>query len=275
MKNTFTYLLIFTLLINLSYSQENTKESSINSWSNTTAKTIKKGRIESGIFAPLRIGLKNNMEVQVHPLWFFVIPNARLKKNWNKDQTKKLQVATEHGFTYPTILLNLLAKSGTGGVLPPTQKAPSILTLKNKLIVSYFYDKNHSVSLKAALEFNMLHSMNNGMPEIELLIVYPRTAVYNNFYTGEIALAFEGVFAKKIGYDADLRMFLIPNEKFTWVFEWNPKLYYNVSNKFRIMLGALITTGNIENEKASYRALPVFDLQFTMGKKKKKVTPKF
>lgn len=286
MKINIYYLLFFMAIGKLAFSQDlaqqlpespkrmlietepvfNDTETSL--WSTSTARTIKAGRIESGIFAPLRIGLKNNLEVQVHPILFFVMPNARLKKNWTLNQSNKLQVASEHGFTFPTILLNLFAKSGTGGILPPTTDIPPILTLKNKIIVSYFYHKEHSVSVKAALEMNLLHSMNDGFDDIHLSFVYPRTAVYNHFYTGEIALNFQGIFAKKIGYDADIRMFLIPDTDLTWVFEWNPRLYYNVSNKFRIMAGAVLTTGNIPHEKANFRALPVVDLQWVFGKKK-------
>jgi hypothetical protein len=288
MKSNIFYTIIFSLLISITFSQELAlnnsavaKRMSIETapkakneyhslWGTSAARTVKQGRVESGLFGPLRIGLKNNMELQVHPLLFFVIPNARLKKNWTLNQSNKLQVASEHGFTFPTILLNLLAKSGTGGILPPTKSVPAILTLKNKIIVSYYYHKDHSVSLKGALEMNLLQSMNSGMEEIHLSFVYPRTAVYNNFYTGEVALNFAGVFAKKIGYDADIRIFLIPDTDLTWVFEWNPKLYYNFSNKFRIMAGAVLTTGNIPHEKAKFRALPVLDLQWTFSKKKKK-----
>ncbi len=273
MKKIILSTIALLLLSNVLLAQDETKTVELKDarvWSTTTAKTIQQGRTEKGLFAPLRFGMKNNMEIQVRPLLFFVIPNARIKKNWTLNQNNKLQVATEHGFTYPTILLSLLARTGTGGVLPPTKPVPPILTLKNKLIVSYFYDKMHSVSIKAALEFNMLQSMNTGIPEIELLFVYPRTAVYNNFYTGEFALAFEGIFAKKIGYDADIRMFLIPTKDLTWVFEWNPKVYYNASDKFRVMLGAVLTTGNVPHEKAKFRAMPVLDLQWVFGKRKKK-----
>ncbi|MFT4645242.1 MAG: hypothetical protein ACI8ZX_001655, partial [Planctomycetota bacterium] len=127
MKSNIFYTIIFSLLISITFSQELAlnnsavaKRMSIETapkakneyhslWGTSAARTVKQGRVESGLFGPLRIGLKNNMELQVHPLLFFVIPNARLKKNWTLNQSNKLQVASEHGFTFPTILLNLLA----------------------------------------------------------------------------------------------------------------------------------------------------------------------
>ena len=112
--------------------------------------------------------------------------------------------------------------------------------------------------------------MNDGFPDIELLMIYPRTSVYNRFYVGEIALHFSGVFVKKFGYDGDFKLFLIPDEEITMVFEWNPKVYWNVSNRFRIMAGALVTTGNVPNEFQKFRAIPVLDLQFSFKKKKNK-----
>ena len=80
------------------------------------------------------------------------------------------------------------------------------------------------------MEFNLLQSMSdNSFPELELLILYPRMASYNNFYTGEIELAFTGTVVTKFGYDAEMRTFLIPNDDFTWVFEFNPKLYLELA----------------------------------------------
>lgn len=266
------YTILSVLSLQFALAQDTTSETKIEEspWHQNSAKVIKQGRTESGLFAPMRIGLKNQMELSVHPIWFFVMPNAKLKKNWSLDSNKKFQVASEHGFTFPTILLNLLAKSGTGGIFPADQKAPPILTLNNKLILSYFYHKDHAVSLKAGMEFNVLGSMYNDFAPVELLIAYPRTASYSRFYTGEISLAFSGVIANKIGYEGDVKMFLIPDDNLTWVFEWNPKVYYHFSDKFRIMAGALVTTGNIPHEKAAVRALPVFDLQYSFNKSKKK-----
>lgn len=249
---------------------ETSKETKESLWHSSTAKTLKKGRTESGIFAPLRIGLKNKTELSVHPILFFVIPNVKIKKNWTLDDNKKWQIASEHSLTMPTILLQLLARNGVGGILPSTAKIPPILMLKNRIIASYYYHKTHSVSVKAGMEVNLLQSMYKPFPSIDLLFVYPRTVAYHHFYSGEVALNFAGVFAQKFGYDADMRMFLLPaKNNLAWAFEWNPKLYYNISNQWRIMAGAIVSTGNIPHEKAKVRALPVLDVQFSFRKKKK------
>lgn len=266
------YILLSVLSVQFVIAQDEIQETKVdqNPWHQNTAKVIEKGRTESGLFAPMRVGLKNKMELSVHPIWFFVMPNAKLKKNWSIDESKKFQVASEHGFTFPTILLNLLARTGTGGIFPGDQKAPPILTLNNKVILSYFYTKNHAVSLKAGMEFNVLGSMYKNFAPVELLIAYPRTASYSRFYIGELAMTFSGLVKNKFAYEVDFKTFFIPDNQLTWVFEWNPKLYYHVSDKFRIMAGALVTTGNIPNEKAAFRALPVFDLQYSFNKSRKK-----
>ncbi len=271
MKKNILLLSLFVFLVNIALAQDTTKieSSKDNVWFASDARTLKPKRIESGLFAPTRIGMKNNMEFSIHPIMFFIMPNARLKKNWTINPNSKLQVASEHGFTFPTLLLNAFARSGTGGVLPSTQKAPPILTLKNRVVMSYFYHKNHAISLRAGIEFNALQSMYTDFPQIELLLVYPRTATYHNFYTGEISMAFSGTIANKLGYDGDIKLFLIPDNKLTWVFEWNPKVYYHFSDKFRIMAGAIVSTGNIPHEKAAVRALPVLDLQFSFLRQKK------
>jgi hypothetical protein len=268
MKYLYTIICLLPIFW-VSAQEETIKEKETSLWHTSAATTIPAGRIEKGIFSPMRIGFKNNLELSTHPLWFVIFPNASLKKNWSLNPDKKWQFATEHGFTIPTIALNLLSREGVGGVFPATAKAPLILTLKNRLIASYNYSHGHTFSIKAGFEINAMGAFENGFPDLELLIFYPRMASYNKFFTGEIGAGFSGVFFNKLGYDAGLKLFLIPDHTLTWVFEWNPKLYYQFNNRFRIMAGALVTTGNVPHEKANVRAIPVLDFQYTFKKKKK------
>tara|TARA_R110002050_G_scaffold109799_1_gene221408 strand:- start:138994 stop:139833 length:840 start_codon:yes stop_codon:yes gene_type:complete len=266
MKSAFIFALFTFICIQATYSQKeaNSNDSTKVIWNNSTAKTLAPSRIEYGIFSPLSIGLKHNMELSVLPLTFFVMPNAQLKKNWTKDNESQWQLATEHGFTMPTLLMSLMATEGTIALYPPNEKAPPVFTIKNSIIGSYFYLEDHAVTFKAGFEFNLLGGQYGNFPEVELLYIYPRTASYSNPFTLDVSVGLAGNFTQKMGYDGALTLFYIPNSTNTMVFEFNPKLYYTFSNKLRMAAGVNLTAGNVPHEKQAFRALPFADLQWTM-----------
>ena len=46
-------------------------------WNSHSAHTLVPGRIEIGLFQPLRYGYNQFTEFSIHPGWFFLIPNKR------------------------------------------------------------------------------------------------------------------------------------------------------------------------------------------------------
>lgn len=274
MKSIIIFTLFTITFIPFSFSQNDSISADTSKviWKNSTAKTLNQGRIEYGIFSPLSIGLKNNMELSVLPITFFVMPNAKLKKNWTKEITNKWQLASEHGFTMPTLLIKLLATDGLIAIYPPNEEVPPIFTLKNSFIGSYFYKEDHAITFKTGIEFNLFYTQYGDYPEVELLYIYPRTASYSNPFTIDVSIGLAGNFTKKMGYDGAITMYYIPTETSTLVYEFNPKVYYTISNKLRIAAGVNLTGGNVPHEKQEFRALPIIDLQWSMFQKNRKKT---
>ena len=235
-----------------------------NQWKTNTTKTVDPGTITFGIVAPLTIGLKNNMDISVHPLTFFIMPNARLKKNWSSKSTKRFQIASTHGFTYPTLLIKTLSTNGTIAIYPPNETVTEIITLDNSILGSYYYHADHTLSFKAGIEFNLLYSSYGDFPEVELLYIYPRTASYSNPFTINTAIEANGKISNKFGYEAALSIYYIPTTNATWVYEFIPKLYFNKSDKFRIQAVLNLTTGNIPHEKQDFRVMPFVDFQWSI-----------
>ena len=272
MKSLSIYILFSILFISGGFAQSDTTsiDTSTVVWKNSTARVLAPGRIEMGVAAPLAFGLKNNMEIAVNKFLFFVAPNLKLKKNWTKNAENKLQLASEHSFSIPTLLLNMLATDGLIGVYPPNETAPPILTFRNRFIGSYYYKKDHAISFKTGIEFNLLYSQFKDFQEVELLYIYPRTASYSNAFVADVAIGFAGNINDKLSYDGDLTVFFIPaSSENVWVYEFNPKLYYAFSNKFRIAGGVNLTAGNVPHEKQDFRVLPFVDFQWSLFQNRK------
>ena len=79
-----------------------------------TAKNLPAGRIEMGVFEPLRLGVSDTLEIDLQPAIAFLMPNLTVRLAWTPS------ITTEHTVAYPTPLLMVLSREGTGGVLPKT-----------------------------------------------------------------------------------------------------------------------------------------------------------
>ncbi len=270
LRTIFILAAIFLFQVSFAQNDSTSTTESHMIWKNSTAKTLSEGRMEMGLLAPFVMGLKNNMQITVHPLAFILMPNVKLKKNWSSDPDNKWQFATEHGMAFPTPLLNFLAREGAGGVYPASQTAPPILTFQNRFIATNFYSEDHAVSFKTGIEFNLLYSQYGDFPEVELLYFYPRMASYSNPFTLDVAVGFTGAISKSFSYAADFTFYYIPNDESTTIFEFEPKVYYYIADNLRILAGIILTTGNVPHEKQDFRAIPFLDLQFTLFQKTRK-----
>jgi len=104
-------LVLLLVLFNANLVAEN------RTWSSGTAYLLPPGRCEIGLFQPIRYGISETKEISFHPLFMFVIPNAKLKLA--RKDIGIFHLASEHSLSYPTILLNLISRKGTGGIISP------------------------------------------------------------------------------------------------------------------------------------------------------------
>ena len=114
-------------------------------WTTGTAGTIRKGRFEVGLFSPLRWGVSERVELSAHPLAMFVIPNGGVKLKWTK--LGKAQFSSYHSIAYPSILIGLVSRAGTGGFLPADTKIPHIVSSYNAALLTWEYSPRHSATL--------------------------------------------------------------------------------------------------------------------------------
>lgn len=230
-------------------------------WSDNTTSVLEKGRKETGVFSPLKLGLKNSMEISTHPILFFVIPNIALKKQWKNE---KIGIASVHKFTYPSILYKMLAREGTGGILPSTSVIPPIFKLNNSLLISKKLS-NNTLTFNVGIDFALKAGESN-FADIEYHMVYPRTYSLNNMFTPHVGFNFMGDFMENFRYDYNLNSYFFLKNNKGAILEHTIKLSWFKSDKFAVKAGTLITHGKYPGNKTDVGIFPVFDLMFGFGK---------
>ena len=245
-------LIIISILLISSVSQAQSPK-----WSTNTADVLEQGRKETGIFSPLKIGLKNSKELSIHPILFFIIPNASLKKQWKAND--KYRFSSLHKFTYPTILYKMISKEGAGGILPSYSKIPQMFKFNNAALLSIDkFNQTFTFSLGADLSLNFGES---DFTYIEWHIVYPRTYALNNIITPYAGIDVTGKLFKNFIYDYKFTAYYLANVDAGFITENSFKIMWQKSDKFAVKAGAIYSYGKFPfgNDGGLY---PTFDLMF-------------
>lgn len=226
-------------------------------WSDNTADVLEQGRKEKGIFSPLKIGLKNSMELSTQPLLFFIIPNASLKKQWKTNESYRF--SSLHKFTYPTMLYNMISTNGAGGILPKNSVIPQMFKINNAALLSLDkFNQTFTFSLGVDLSLNFGES---DFTYIEWHIVYPRTYALNNTFTPYAGIDVTGVLYKNFIYDYKFTAYYLAQANPGLLTESTFKITWRQSDKFAVKAGAIYSYGKFPfgNDGGLY---PVFDLMF-------------
>ncbi len=171
--------LIFCILLfsKIGFSQNKTF------WTVGTAATLPQGTFQTGIFMPLRYGYKHDLEIWGHPLWFFVMPNANIKKRWYRSSEAEWIVSSNHGFSIPTLLLNKSNEKFPKYFETDTIKYPFLFTIKNELVITHLLDKgttcsppNYLLTVKLGLKYTV--NGNDTTPTINQPMLYTESMMY-------------------------------------------------------------------------------------------------
>jgi len=227
-------------------------------WSNNSTDVLESGRKEIGLFSPLVFGLKDTMQISIHPVWFFIIPNIELKRYWKN--AGFADISTIHSVTYPTLLYKVIARRGTGGILPEPSVIPQMFKINNAIIARRKFNNNINLSLKLGIDMTFAFGSSD-FPDIEFPVVYPRTYSFNNFLTPYAGINLTGKIYKSFYYDNNLSLFLLTTHNRGYIIEDEFKIQWNLSDKFAIKAGTIYTYGDFPFGKHS-KFLPVFDLMF-------------
>ena len=103
-------------------------------FSNDSALTIGENNRQIGLFKPYVMATEI-LEISTHPILFFIKPNFKVKKYLG--QKYNFDLAGRFSFDYPSQLLKLIQREGTGGVLsidPTIKKIPHLFIFQSELL---------------------------------------------------------------------------------------------------------------------------------------------
>jgi hypothetical protein len=128
-----------------------------------TAATASKGGLSTGVFSPARVALRDGLEVETHPLIFFVSPNARVRIA-HLDRGDRLRLTGEYGLSVPTPAMKLLQ-----GHLFPTwyhrqQRVGWIVAPRAGVVASVGSLERHIATFRADITVGIVLTHTDTMP---------------------------------------------------------------------------------------------------------------
>jgi hypothetical protein len=250
-------MLISLLVVSLCLSQP--KEQLHKNWSSGTAFLLPEGRMEIGIFQPMRYGWSKSVEFSIHPLAAFIIPNLSMK--WSHGQKSGYKVATRHSISYPTLLLRTVSKKGIGGMISPEFQIPHMISIYNEVIVSKKLSSSHLLSVKSGISFALKSGDLDENATIDLPIIFPRLAVYHQGYGFRFGSDLHGKFYRKWDYLIDADVFYTPRGGENFALEHKGLLLWNKSERFQFCIGYKLVYGEYPFGSQWHLFLPILDLQ--------------
>lgn len=224
-------------------------------WSRPTAYTLPQGRLEVSVFAPARYGLRDRVEIGVHPLFALVDPAVYAKLGVR--QIGLWDLASRHHLAYPTPLLRLVARKGTGGLLPSDARIPGILSLSNELVATRMSDAGHLLNLSVGVR-NALLLGRSDIPTLDLPILYPRTLPFQ----GRTVVTLGGSYHLRPPTSFQLRLggelFAVPGDK-SWSLEHDLTVLWMISSHVSLSAGYKFIVGRYPfGTEANW--VPIFDV---------------
>ncbi len=261
MRYKFFFLFFFS--INLLFAQHPL-------WKEGTAKVIRPGDKEFGIFSPFRYGWNHTTELIIHPIWFIAYPNFAIKKQWYRGE---IQIASIHGIYYPTLALKIGQKYELENLSSETE-IPQLFVLRNEILASKMLKKktlcdppNYLLTLKLGLKFAIKQGEED-LPLFNYPVMFHETAVYHDKYLWYVGADLDGYLDGTFNFCVDIDFGAIDFFDDFYV-EHKGLLQWNVTSRLSAAAGYKVGMGSFENGVKFY-GTPLFDLIWKFERKKEK-----
>ena len=225
-----------------------------------TALTLPKGRLDFGILHPMVIGITDSVDLVTHPLLDILFPNVGVKVNWANGDG--FYFSTQHGLSYATLLLNTISKPGVGGILPPDNIIPQVISLDNQLLASY-YSGIHLASFKFGVKL-ALKIPNVVFDTIDYPLIFTSTAEYHTPVVFSIEANYRLLLAGKIALLFDGGIWLMPTPIEAFEVRQTSKVLFSFSRIFSVYGGYMLTIGNYPYG-LDWKVFPLIDVVFSFG----------
>ncbi len=210
-------------------------------WLSSTAHTLPAGRLETGLFQPLRYGWSESVEVSSHPLVNILMPNLSLK--WSHAQICGLFFTTQHKIYYPTPLLRTLSRKGTGGLISPEFTIPHMISLYNGILLSKQLTERLLFTHKTGVSIALKNGSLDERTTIDLPLAFPRLAVYYNGYGFIVGDDLHIKISSKWLCLIDGDIFFYPGAQDNFAFEHKGLFLWNKSDRIQFSIGYKLVYG--------------------------------
>ncbi len=223
-------------------------------WSSESAATIKKGRLETGLFSASKWGISDQVEVGMHPIGIFLWPSLRAKVKWWQNahiEDSTWWFGTFHHVSIPSPFLNLIAKEGSLGLLPADADVPFALQFENSALLSHAFGTHVATT---SLGFGVAAQGSSELPLVDFPFLYSTLAPLYAPLVLRGSLGVEGNISGSFDYQVLQRMSLFRPEESTpwpegrapWVYaqETTIRTHIRMGEKHRISVGAIVAVAN-------------------------------
>ncbi len=260
------FFVILLIIINFSngFSQKNI-------WTVGTAKTLPARQFDIPFFQPCRYGITESLEVSSHPVWFFIMPNFSLKKEWF--MWKEIIFSTKHGFHYPSFALNIFKDTDNNGIVEDTTTVPNIYAFKNEFYASRFLlpptrctAANYLLTLKIGHQF----AIEKGFSTLQT-VDHPLTYQATSIYMPDTSLWYVGLdldwnYRENISLSVDIEYISITEY---YLIEHKFLVVLHRKNDFSMVFGYKLTFAELPYGKDIF-LMPLFDFMWKFNIKKKR-----
>jgi len=229
-------------------------------WSSGSAYTMPEGRMEIGLFHPLRYSYSKTMEFSMHPVAAFVIPNFTVKRGHGL--VRGLVVSTRHSFIYPTPLLRLISREGTGGIISPEFDIPHMISLNNEVLISKMFAPELLLTIKAGCVVALRTGDLDERTTIDLPIVYHRLLVFYHNWTLKSGLDLQGRLFDRWSYVFDSHVYITPPSESGFCFENKGLILWTKSSRFALCFGYKLVYAEYPFGTQWHLLGPLFDLKW-------------
>jgi len=220
------------------------------------AEVIEEDKWEIGLYAPLRRGLSQDLEVAIHPITTITAPHVAVKKLWKR--TANWDRATRHSIVYPTPMLRMLARRGTGGILPGDAVVPTIISIDSRVLQTHRLDPATTLTLSMRVQLGV-EIGESDWPSLDMPIGYPRTLAYQDNLATAAAVQLDGSLVAKFSYRLRTEFWSSPLVPEMWAVEGKGTLIWRASASFTAQLTGMLIVGEYPYG-SDWHALPGFDL---------------
>jgi hypothetical protein len=221
-----------------------------------TALTLPKKKAEFRFYGYSGYGLTDRIEIDLHPLMFWILPQVKAKIRINKNP--KYILTTEHELEYPTMFLRTISRKGIGGIISPEFSFPQMVGVYNGIIISHPLASGILFTAKTGIQLSIKSKKPDARSTIDLPILYPHFAAY---YHNPVLIASVDLrrdFSSSVGGQFNITGYLVPGS-FENIFIENRGYLSWTKKKFQLKAGYLLCYGQYTYD-SDWHLLPSMEI---------------